>query len=136
MTYWLSTLALIVLGFITGFSIGPFLLLIGFAMLLLGPFRHRPLIYWPPMAAALAFIVGYLAVAPVSCASHAEAGAASITRCWSLLGIHYTGEGVYNPSLLPGMYAGLALAAITALLVGGTMWWRWMRRLPREYRTS
>lgn len=136
MAYWLSTLAVIVLGFLTGFSIGPFLLLIGFAMLLLGPFRRRPLIYWPPMAAALAFIVGYLAVAPFYCYAHSEAGAGSITRCSSLVGVQYTGVGVYNPSLLPGVYAGLALAAVTALLVGGTMRWRWKRSLPREHQTS
>jgi hypothetical protein len=125
-------LALIVVGFLTGFSIGLFLLLIGFTMLVLGPFRRRPLIYWPPMAGAFAFIVGYLAVAPFYCAGRAEAGGASTTVCSSLAGIQYTGTGIYNPSLLPGVYAGLALAALTALLVGGTLWWRSKRNVPRE----
>lgn len=135
MSYWLSTLALIVVGFLTGFSIGPLLLLIGFAMLVLGLFRGRPLIYWPPMAAACAFIVGYLAVAPFYCAADAEAGGTSTTTCSSLAGIQYTGVGTYNPSLLPGVYAGLAVAVLTALLVGGTLWWRSKRTVPREQET-
>ncbi len=136
MSYWLSTLAVIVVGFLTGFSIGPFLLLIGFAMLVLGPFRRRPLIYWPPMAAACAFIVGCLAVAPFSCGAHAEAGGTSTTICSSLAGIQYTGVGIYNPSLLPGVYAGLALAALTALSVGAALWWRSKRTVPQKRQTS
>jgi hypothetical protein len=120
-----------VLGFLTGFSIGPFLLLFGFTMLLLGPFRHRPLIYWPPMAATVAFIVGYLAVAPLYCTARAAAGAGSGTTCSSLIGIDYTGVGIQNPSLLPAIYAGLALAAIAALFVGGALWSRRKRSSPR-----
>ncbi len=136
MSYWRSTLALIVVGFLTGFSIGPFLLLIGFAMLVLGPFRSRPLIYWPPMAAAIGFIVGYLTVAPFYCAAHADAGGTSTTTCSSLAGIQYTGVGIYNPSLLPGVYAGLGVALLTAFLVGGTLWWRSKRNVPGEQHTG
>ncbi len=128
MAYWLAALAVLVVGFFTGFSIGTFIMPIGLAMLALGPFRHRPLIYWPPMAAVVAFIGGYLAVAPFFCAAHAEPGGVSSTVCSSLIGIQYTGAGTYNPSVLPGVYAGLALAAITALLVGATMWRQRMGR--------
>lgn len=69
MGYWVAALAVIVLGFLTGFSIGVLLLPIGLAMAVLGPFRHRPLIFWPPMAALLAFLVGFVAVAPLICAA-------------------------------------------------------------------
>ena len=48
----------------------------------------------------------------------------STTTCSSLAGIQYAGTGIYNPSLLPGVYAGLAVAALAALLVGALIWWR------------
>ncbi len=124
MTYWLAVLVLFVVGYLTGFTIGPFLLLIGLAMLALGPFRHRPLIYWPPIAGVLAFIAGYLAVAPLYCEARSEADGVSTTVCSSILGITYTGTGIYNPSLLPGAIAGLACAAIVATLVAGMLWRR------------
>ena len=76
------------------------------------------------MAAVLAFIAGYLAVAPFYCGANGEVGGGSTTVCSSLIGIQYTGTGIYNPSLLPGVYAGLVLAAISALLVAGMLWWR------------
>ena len=86
------------MGYLTGFSIGLFLLLVGAAMLVLGPFRRRPLMYWPPMGAVLAFIPGYLAVAPVFCEARSEVGGPSTTVCSSLIGITYAGTGIYNPS--------------------------------------
>ncbi len=122
MTYWLAVLVLLVLGFLTGFSIGLFVLLVAVAMLVLGPFRHRPLIYWPPMAGVLAFILGYLAVAPLSCEARGEVGGASTTVCSSLIGITYTGTGTYNPSLQPGLVAGLVAALTAALLVALLVW--------------
>lgn len=125
MAYWLTAIAMLVLGFLTGYSVGPFLLLIGVAMLILGPFRRRPLVFWPPMAGVFAFIVGFLAVAPFWCGANAvEPGGSSTTVCSSLIGITYTGTGSYNPSLLPGVYAGLAFAAIAVSLAAGIMWWR------------
>ena len=122
MAYWVATLALIVLGFLTGFSIGVLLLPIGLAMAVLGPFRQRPLIFWPPMAAVLAFLVGYVAVAPLICAADGGVGTGSTTLCSSLIGIGYSGTGAYNPSLLPAVLAGLALAALVGLLVLGFLW--------------
>jgi hypothetical protein len=130
--YWLATVALIVLGVLTGFSIGPFILLVAAAMVVLGPVRHRPAIYWPPMAAVFAFLIGFVGVAPMSCAATAVIpGEVSTTVCSSLFGLRYTGTGIYNPSLLPGVYAGLALAGIALLLVAGAMWWR-RRVRPRD----
>ncbi len=135
MTYWLVTFALIFFGFLAGFSIGPFLLPIGLAMLVLAPFRRRPLIYWPPMAAILGFNVGYLAVAPFICQATGAPDGSSATECSSIIGIHYTGTGIYNPSLLPGVYAGLAIAVITAVVVAASIWWS-RKRSRLEARVS
>jgi hypothetical protein len=112
MAYWVATLALIVMGFLTCFSIGVLLLPIGLAMAVLGPFRHRPLIFWPLMTALLAFLAGYVAVAPLICA--ADGGSGAGPPCSSLIGIWYTSP---NPSLLPAVFAGLALAAMVGVLV-------------------
>ena len=38
MGYWFLSLAVLVLGFLTGFSIGAFILPIGVALVVLGPF--------------------------------------------------------------------------------------------------
>jgi hypothetical protein len=112
MAYWVATLALIIVGFLTSFSMGVLLLPIGLAMAVLGPFRHRPLIFWPLMTALLAFLAAYVAVAPLICATDGGAGAAS--PCSSLIGIWYSGP---EPSLLPAIFAGLALAAMVGVLV-------------------
>jgi hypothetical protein len=111
---------------LTGFSIGPFFLLIALAMIVLGPFRRRSLIFWPPMAGVFGFVVGSLVVAPFSCVATTIGlgDARSTTVCSSLIGITYTGAGIQNPSLLPGICAGLLLAAITALTVAAVLWLR------------
>lgn len=125
MGYWLTTLALIVFGILALFSIGWMVLLVALAMVVLGPFRHRSRIYWPPMAAVIGFLIGYVAVAPLSCFATAELpGIASPVVCSSLLGIQYTGTTPYAPSQLPGVYAGLAVGLIAALLVGVSLWTR------------
>lgn len=124
MIYWLVALALIFLSYPTGFSIGPFLFLVGLAMLVLGPFRHRPSIYWPPMAAMLAFLGGYLAVEPLFCsATTSDVGTSttSTASCSSVIGITYAGT---NAPRLPGVYAGVVLALITAVVVVSVIWWR------------
>ena len=125
MGYWLTTLALIVFGILAAFSIGWMVLLVALAMVVLAPFRHRPGIYWPPMAAVIGFLVGYLAVAPLSCfATAVPLGTTAPVVCSSLLGIQYTGTIPYTPSQLPGVYAGLAVGLIAALLVGVSLWTR------------
>ena len=45
--YWIAAVTLVVLGFLGAFSIGGPFLMLGVAMLALGPFRHRPRIFWP-----------------------------------------------------------------------------------------
>ncbi len=112
MAYWVASLVLIGFGLLAGFSIGQPFFLVGMAMLVLGVFRHRPLIFWPPMLAVVAYNIVYWTVAPGSCLSTMSAVYAGQTVCTSLLGIRYEGEGLYNPSLWPAVVAGLVVAAV------------------------
>ena len=57
-------------GFVAGFSIGPPFLIIGLAMLVLGPLRRWPRPNWPPLVGVVAFWVGYLLVVPLQCTSN------------------------------------------------------------------
>jgi hypothetical protein len=121
MTYWIVAVALIVFGFITGFSIGQPFLLVGLVMLGLGPVRNRPLAFWPPLLGVIAFNVVYWAIAPFSCTAgfgldSSGAGTATSTVCTSLLGLRYGGEGIVNPSLLPAIAVGLAAGVLVGVL--------------------
>ena len=129
--YWLATAVVIAFGVLAGFTIGLVILPLGVAMAVLGPFRRRPAIFWPPMAGVIAFVAGFLAVAPITCTASSEVGGGSTSVCSSLLGVQYTGTGFFTPSQLPGLYAGLGLALVTAIVVAGTMWRR-RRALPSD----
>ncbi|MEA2653770.1 MAG: hypothetical protein QOI37_997 [Chloroflexota bacterium] len=121
MGYWVGSLALIVFGVVAMFSIGRPFLLVGLAMLVLGRLRSRPVMFWPPLAAVIAYNVGYWAVAPLYCTATEAAGETSTTTCSSLLGIGYSGSGIYNPSLDPANLAGLLFAAIALVVVLAVM---------------
>ena len=113
MGYWVTSLGLMAFGFIAMFSIGRPFFLVGLAMLVLGPLRHRPIWFWPPLVAVIAYNVGWWAVAPLSCTATQTVGATSgRTTCSSLVGIDYSGSGIYNPSLDPANQVGLLLAGI------------------------
>lgn len=122
MGYWTVALGLVAFGFVTGFSIGAPFLLIGMALLALGPVRRRPAFFWPPLAAVIAGNAAYWAVVPAYCTATSEvtqAGAvagSTTTICSSLLGIPYAGAGIDNPPNGPAAAAGVA-AAIVAFLV-------------------
>jgi hypothetical protein len=120
MTYWIATVALIVFGFVTGFSIGQPFLLVGLVMLGLGPVRNRPLVFWPPLLGVVAFNAVYLAIAPFSCTAGSvlDSGGAAATNtvCTSLLGLRYGGESIVNPSLLPAIVVGLVAGGLVGLL--------------------
>lgn len=123
MSYWLTTVVVVAIGFALRSTIGLPLLLVGFAMTVLGPFRERGLAYWPPMAAVLGFIVGYAVCAPLYCEFGGDSGGERpANACSSLIGITYT--GAVNPSLLPAVYAGLLLAAVCGFSVGWMLWRR------------
>ena len=86
-------------------------------MLVLGPVRRRPALFWPPLLAVVAYNVGYWAVAPLYCTATEAVGGPSTTVCSSVLGINYSGNGIYNPSLDPANIAGLLLAAVAFVVV-------------------
>jgi hypothetical protein len=119
--YWLVAVALVVFGFLGGFSIGGPFLMLGLVMLVVGPVRHRPRLFWPVIAGVVAFNAGYWAVTPLVCTTTAELGGQASTACTNLLGIRYAGGPDYNPSLVPariaGLGAGIAAAVVTALLL-------------------
>jgi hypothetical protein len=116
--YWIAAVALVVFGVLGGFSIGGPFLILGMAMLVLGPVRQRPRLFWPVIAGVVAFNVGYWAVTPMVCTTTAHLGEEASTVCTNLLGIRYAGGADYNPSLVPARIAGLA-AAVTA---AGVTW--------------
>lgn len=121
MIYWILTAALIVFGFITGFSIGQPFLLVGLAMVVLGPLRRRPLVFWPPMAGVIAAVVVFMTIAPFTCSASTVldgtglGGATTTTICTSLVGIRYEVEGLVNPSAQPAILIGLVAGVLTAL---------------------
>jgi hypothetical protein len=117
MGYWITSLGLIAFGFVGMFSIGRPFFLVGIAMLVLGPVRRRPALFWPPLLAVVAYNGGYWAVAPLYCTATEAVGGPSTTTCSSVLGINYSGSGIYNPSLDPANIAGLLLAAVAFVVV-------------------
>ena len=126
--YWAGAVVLVVVGFLAIFSIGAPLLLTGVAMLVVGRWRHRPAVVWPVLAGVWSFVLGYLLVAPLGCSTSAVLpGEAGRTTCSNVLGIDYSGTGVYNPSLLPALMAGLAAAAIGVVVT---------RQITRRMRRS
>lgn len=127
MGYWVGSLGLIAFGVIAMFSIGRPFLLVGLAMLILRPLRSRPVLFWPPLVAVIAYNVAYWAVAPLSCTATEAAGGISTTTCSSLLGIGYSGSGIYNPSLDPANQAGLLVAAIAFVVALAGMFWQGRR---------
>lgn len=126
-SYWVASLSLIAFGVVAMFSIGRPFLLVGLAMLILGPLRNRPVLFWPPLVAVIAYNVCYWAVAPFACTATEAVGGTSTTICSSLIGIDYSGSGIYNPSLDPANQAGLLLAAIAFVVVLVAMLWRGKR---------
>jgi hypothetical protein len=124
MAYWITSLALIGFGILGAASIGQPFFLIGLAMVLLGAFRGRPHIYWPPLLAVIAYNLAFLAVAPFYCMASSTVGSTSSTVCSSLIGLRFTGEGIYNPSLMPAVWVGLTFAGLTAIAVLAFLLWK------------
>ncbi len=129
MRYWIATISFIVFGIVGMLSIGRPFLLVGLALLLLGPLRSRPTAFWPPVAAVIAWNVGFLAIAPMSCTTTQTIGGGSLeggeptTVCSSLTGIVCSGPGLYNPSLEPANHAALVFAAVSFLVVLVAVLW-------------
>jgi hypothetical protein len=125
MAYWIVAAGLCLFGFLTGFSIGQPFLLVGVALVLLGPVRHRARIFVPILAAVVAYNLGFFLSVPFYCTATSLAGQVSLVVCKSLLGATFTGGEGYNPSPVPAIQSGLILATVAGtlslgLLVAGT----------------
>ena len=117
--YWVVTAAMLAFGVLSILSVGWLFLTAGIVMAVAGVTgwaTSRPKIFWPVVAGIGAFFVGYLAVAPWSCHASPTSGndVVAVAECASLLGFTYEGGGGSNPSLWPGVAAGLVVAAATA----------------------
>lgn len=130
MTYWILSLGLLSFGVIGLASIGRPFAIIGLAMLILGRLRKRPMLFWPPLAAVVAWNVGFLAIAPFSCTATATVGVGTtgtdegMTVCTSLVGISYSGRGIYNPSLEPANQLALLMSALAFVVALASVRWR------------
>jgi hypothetical protein len=115
--YWLCACALISFGFLAALSVGVPFLLVGLTMAAVWPLRRRPQIMWPVLAGVTVFSAVFLLVAPIECSRtvvSSQAVEQEEASCPSFAGIHYSGAGDYEPSLLPALLAGLGAAGIAA----------------------
>ena len=127
MAYWGVAVFLVGFGYLAVLGIGAPFLLTGITMMVVSPWRGRPQVLWPALVGVWAFVLGYVLVAPLGCTSTAIAvtvgspAAMSHTTCTNILGIGYSGTGIYNPSLVPavlaGVTAGTAGAVATRILL-------------------
>jgi hypothetical protein len=117
--YWITSLGLIAFGFVGMFSIGGPFVILGLAMLVLGPLRRRPVLFRPLLAAVIAANLGYWAAAPLWCSAASQAGGAEAstgTGCSSLIGIRYVASATSGPPPAPALEVAL-VAAIVAFAV-------------------
>jgi hypothetical protein len=123
--YAALAVGLVLFGIVGLFSIGAPILLTGLVMLVCFPWRRRPDILWPALAGVWSLTLGYILVSPLSCtgtatATATPAGTATVrmatTTCNGLL-LDYSGGPSYNAPLLPALLFGLAMAALSAVLV-------------------
>ena len=117
--YWVLVVFLIGFGLLGILTIGfPFLLL-GIMLAILSQRRHETGVIAAGVAAIFGFAMGYILVVPTSCTMTQRGNLGGIqsdahTVCTNILGINYSGAGGYNPSLLPALIAGLAVAVLLA----------------------
>jgi len=120
--YWVVVSLLCVFGVAGIFSVGMPFLLLGVTLAAVSPWRAQRAVLWPAVTAVVGFVVGYILVAPLSCratASSVVPGQSTTvpgqsTTCTNVLGIDYSGTGVYNPSLVPALLAGLTVSVAAA----------------------
>jgi hypothetical protein len=92
--------------------------------------RHETGVVVAGVAAIVGFVVGYILVAPVRCTFGADTvDGIEHHTCSSVLGFDYSGGGDHDPSLLPGLLAGLVVAVLFGLGA------RWLARRLAARRT-
>jgi hypothetical protein len=129
MGYWVASVALIASGLAGSMTIGRSFFIVGLAMLVLGPLRRRPLLFWPPMAAVLSYDVIFWAISPLYCSATSLPGASpGSATCSSLLGIGWpaTAGGLADAASVFGETDAVALlaAAATFAFVLAVLLWR------------
>jgi hypothetical protein len=128
--YWTLVVVLIAFGTLGLLSIGLPFLLLGLMLAIVSQRRHETGVVAAGVAAIVGFMVGYILVAPVTCTTSANpVDPVEHTVCSNILGIDYSGTGVYNPSLFPGLIAGLVVALLFGLGA------RWLARRIASHRT-
>src|SRR5215211_7981622 len=132
--YATLVLVLVLFGYLALFSIGAPFLLSGLMLAGVFPWRTRRGVLATGTAVVLGLVVGYVLVAPLGCTGSVSIPSVGLgqsegtTVCSSLLDIvRYEGSGMYNPSLLPGLLAGLGLATIAGVSTA----WYYARRTTR-----
>jgi hypothetical protein len=121
--YWLLVLALIALGALTIFSVGLYFWFIAVGLAVMSPFRARPGIFRPGMAFFVGFLLGYVLVAPLGCSQTMEADpvtgveAASEVVCTSPIGVQYSGDEPFDPSVAPALLVASATGIIASAAV-------------------
>lgn len=114
MGYWIASFGLITFGIAGAMTIGLPFLLIGLAMLVLSPVRHRPLAFWPAFLGFVALNMSFLLITPAYCTATTPVGGATQTACSSFTGIPWptdtTGSGAWGPAF--------AIAGLVALVIG------------------
>lgn len=119
--YHVLTWAFVGFGILAIFSVGMAFLLTGLMLAILGPFRRRAAVFWPPLIAWWTLITTFVALAPFSCSQSistavGQPATTTPTVCTNLVGINYSGSGSYNPPLMPAFLIGLALAIAGGVL--------------------
>ncbi|MGH2594685.1 MAG: hypothetical protein ACRDH7_01835 [Actinomycetota bacterium] len=118
--YWALAVFLIGFGFLGILSIGMPFLLLGIMLAIVARRRHEPGVVAAGVAAIVGFTLGYILIVPLDCTmTQSSYHPVAHTVCSNILGINYSGAGIYDPSLLPGVVAGLVLAVLFA---NGARW--------------
>lgn len=118
--YWTLALLLTVFGFLAFAWIGAPFLVLGVAMFLMGPLRHRTRLFWPVIVGVFAFSAVFLVAAPFACERSGTLSPEGVEEaeqatCSSLIGIDYSGVGDWEPSYIPTLLAGLGIGAVAAV---------------------
>ena len=134
--YWITIVVLLILGYFTGFTIGPIFWFVAVVMIVLAPFKSRARVFRSGVALFAGFIVGFLLVTPLGCSQTASGDVAtgdqtlSPVVCSSIIGIDYSGPEPFEPSVIPALLVGGGLAVVAA----GATWFATGRAQEREKR--
>lgn len=118
--YWSLVVFLLAFGFLSLFSIGYPLMVLGIVLAVLEPYRGRRGVLAAGIASVFGFVVGYVLIAPIGCSgtttpsTNGSLPVEGETICRSVLGWNYSGDGANDPSLFPALIVGV----LCAILVG------------------